>query len=273
MAKNQKNYGLIGIGDDIEIGKGGPRIKRVGDTLENRNNLDTDYARVKGADPQDPQDFVTKKFMETQANVSVTAQIDGTAPPVGAFVGQVAIVTTAGGGFSLKELYSWDGSAWEAINVFEGMRISVTDNLTGGTDTYLADHLYMWDEDGATWVDIGPATSVSNVSKSQRLTITNADADGNINIGAQLPTNAIVQKVSVNVTQAFNGTNPTLEIGDAGDADRFMATDEICLDKVGLYYAQVQHLYGADTQTLANLVKGVGNTQGSASILVDYVTQ
>lgn len=269
---DHKNYGQTGIGGNFEIGKKGPRIKDNAGVIEHRNQADNSFAIARGADPVGPNDLVTKKYLETQANVSVTAQIDGGAVVSGSFVGQVAIVTTAGGTYSLKELYYWDGSAWVLINTFEGMRISVTDPLSGGTDTYLGDHLYLWDEDGSVWVDIGPGAGLSNVVRHLRRTITFNDADGVINISNLVPANAIVLKVKQQVSQAFNGTTPTIKIGDAGDDDRFATVLESCIDMVGIYVSETYHLYGTDTQVIATLAKG-GSTAGQVNIVVEYVIQ
>lgn len=264
-----KNYGLTGVGPNVEIGKGGPRVKNSSGRVDFRNNADSDYANVAGADPTQDQDFVTKKYLETNANVSVTAQIDGGSPGSGAFTGEIAIVTTAGGSFALKELYRWDGSAWVQLTVFEGMRISVTDALSGGTDEYLADHLYLWDEDDSTWVDIGPNSALSNVLRKRSVTVDFNDSDGAINIGAVVPVGAIVTRVKANVTQVFNGTTPTLKVGDAGDDDRLMTDQQVCIDVVGLYVTENLHTYGSATQLIATLAKG-SSTQGQVDVCVEY---
>lgn len=267
---DHKNYGQSGIGPNVEIGKKGPRVKNNSDVIEHRNNADDDFVVTRGAPPVGDNDYVTKKYLETSASISVSGQIDGGSPPAGSFTGEIRIVTTAGGSFGLKELYRWDGSAWEEVNRPDGLRISITTPLTGGTDEYLGDHVYLWDETGDVWVDVGPTQSVSNIVRARRVTIDFNDADGAINIGDLIPANAIVLRGVANVTQAFDGTNPSLEVGDAGDTDRFAATNEICLDTVGLYKFETYHLYGADTQAIATLVKGAGNTQGQVSLVLEY---
>ena len=269
---NHKNYGQTGISGNTELGKKGPRLKDEGGAIAHRNSADNAYAIARGADPVGDNDLVTKKYLETRANVRVTGQINGGAPGTGAFVGEIRIVTTAGGSFNLQELYRWSGSAWEAVTVFEGMTVVVTDALTGGTDEYLADHIYVWDEDNTTWVDNGPSPALSNVRRARRVTIDFNDPNGANNIGDLIPQNAIVVGGMANVTQAFDDAAATLEVGDAGDTDRFAAVSEICLDVVGLYKFDAYHLYGADTQAIATLAKGT-STQGQVSLILEYIIQ
>jgi len=90
-----------------------------------------------------------------------------------------------------------------------------------------------------------------------------------LNIGAVVPSGAIITKVVVNVTQAFDGTAPTLNIGDSGDADRLMDEDEIDLKTVGIYVSDLHHLYGSNTQIEAAYVAD-SSAVGQASLLVEY---
>ncbi len=261
-----KRYGVTGIGGNVELGKGGPRIKDSSGVIEHRNAADDGYVIARGDHPVGDNDLVTKRYLETRADVQVTGQINGGSPP-GVVQGAVYIVTTAGGGYSLKELYYGGASSWELITVPEGLTIVVTDALTGGTDEYEADTVYVWDEDGSTWVKIGPSVSVTGVEKNERVTIDYTDV-GNNNVGSPIPINGIVNKVIVNVTQAFNGTTPLLNIGDAGDPDRLMDEIEIDLETVGRYVVDAYHLYGSATQVVAALAIGGSPTAGQCDILL-----
>jgi hypothetical protein len=83
------------------------------------------------------------------------------------------------------------------------------------------------------------------------------------NIGAVIPANTTVVKVTVNVTEAFNGS-ATLKIGDAGDDDRLMAIAEIDLTSTGVYVTECYYLYGSETQLIATLAGSP--TAGECSI-------
>jgi len=263
------NYNQEGIGSNVEFGKDGPRIKDNSGVLEVRNQADNALARLKAASPTEDSDVVTKEYMETHSSLRVTGQINGGSPPAAGTVGRVFIVTTAGGSYALKELYRDDGTQWVQITVTEGMRITVTDDLTGGTDEYDGDHIYVWDEDGGVWADVGPAPAVAKVTRTERLTLDYTNT-GNNNLGAALPANAIVEKVKVYVSQIFDGTSPELKIGDATDDDRHMQTKDSKLTKVGVYCVETYYLYGSSTQVVANLTIGGTPSQGQLSVLLSY---
>lgn len=259
-----KNYGQNGIGATLEIGKGGPKLKNSSGVLEARNNADDAYAIMRGLSPVNDNDLVTLEYLRTLGDVRVTGQINGGAPPA-VVNGAVYIVTTAGGGYGLKELWYGKGGSWEQITVPEGLTIVVTDALTGGTDEYESDHVYIWDEDNTEWDGVGPAPGVSKVEKNIRATIAFGDSGAN-NVGDPVDTDGITNRFLVNVTQAFDGSAPTLTIGDSGDPDRFMTVDECDLKTVGVYVVDVHHLYGSSTQVTATLTPD-GSTQGQASVL------
>jgi len=62
-----KNYGIKGVGSDVQFGKGGQRVKNESSKLKARNADDTDFVNVQGADPVEDQDFVTKVWYEQQS--------------------------------------------------------------------------------------------------------------------------------------------------------------------------------------------------------------
>ncbi len=213
--------------------------------------------------------MVTKKFLDERASVYVSAQIDGSVPTPAGAAGIFALVTTAGNGFSLNEIYRSDGSTWVAVTLIEGMVISVTDALTGGTDEYEADHRYMRDEDGTQWIDLGPSTAVTKIVKAERATFVFDDASP-LNIGAQLPSNALVTKLIVNVSTAFDGASEsTLEVGDSGNTARLAADTEINLAVAGVYVVDMYHLYGSATQVIGTYVQDTA-TVGVAEITLEY---
>jgi hypothetical protein len=263
-----KHYGVTGLSTNVELGKGGPRLKNNSGVVEHRNSADSAFVIVRGAHPIGENDLVTKRYLEERADVRVTGQIDGGSPPA-VVAGAVYIVTTAGGSYSLKELYYGGATSWEAITVLEGMRIGITDALTGGTDEYLADRVYMWDADGATWVNVGPLPSIPGMVRHERVTIGYTDTGDN-NLGSAVPNAGIAEMITVNVTQAFNGTTPQLKIGDSGDDDRHMTIDEVDLETVGKYVVHLYHKYGSSTQVVANLAIGGSPTAGQCDVVMNW---
>lgn len=261
-------YEQLSIGPNVEVGKEGPRIKSNGAAIEHSNYADDAFAIVRGAHPIDDNDFVTKQYLETRADVIVTGQIDGGSPPAAGTSGLVFICTTAGGAYNLNYLYRDNGASWDELPLVEGMHIKTTDNLAGGTVEFLGDHIYIWDEDGTEWVDIGPAPEETAVVKNARITL--AYTDTGVNLIKNIPANAIHAKVIVSVTQIFDGTTPVLIVGDVADPDRHMTTQGQNLAVVGVYETTNLYLYGAPTDINVTLTIGGVPTQGQALVYIEY---
>lgn len=259
------NFGLGAIGANVSLGKAGPRIKNNGGVVEHKNAADNAFAIVRGADPVGFDDVVTKRYLETRANVYVTGQIDGTTPPA-VVVGAVYMATTTGGTYTAGRLYYGEGAAWIEVTPTDGLTISITTALSGGTLTFTADHRYLWD--GAAWSDIGPGAVASKLVKTDRATLAFGTSSP-LNIGLALPTNAVVTKFIVNVTQVFNGTAPTVSFGVSGAVAELGATTESDLKTVGTYVIDCYKLYALNEQVIATYVADTSTT-GAAAIIVHY---
>lgn len=264
-----KNYGLVGVGSSVELGKGGARIKSTGGVVEARNTGDSAYAILRGAHPVDENDLVTLRYLKTKGDVAVTGQINGGAPPAAGTPGRVFICTTTGGTYTVNYLYYDDGSAWVEVVPSNGQSMVVTVDLTGGAVEFLGDNAYLWDLETTSWVNIGPAVS-SHSKQLQQRTVDIAYTDsGALNVGAAVSANGRVLSVYINVTQVFNGTVPTLIVGDAGDTDRFVLTTEVDLKTVGVYKLDMAHLYSVSTQVIATIAPD-GSTTGAANVTLVY---
>jgi hypothetical protein len=66
------------------------------------------------------------------------------------------------------------------------------------------------------------------------------------------------------VTAAFNGSSPTLEVGDADDTDRLTASGEFDLATPGLYEFSRMTRYAAETEIIGTYVAD-GSTRGRRS--------
>jgi len=265
-----KRYGVTGIGTDVELGKQGTRIINNSGAVELKDK-DGNFVVGRGAAPVAENDFVTKKYLETKADVTVSGQIDGANPPA-AVPGAVYVVTTTGGTYTAGELYyGITGPTWEAITVPDGLKIVVTVALTGGTLEFAADTLYVWDAGTSAWLKIGPAPeAVTGVEKTERASLV-FGTPGVIPVGSPVAINGIVIGVIVNVSVAFDGDTPaTLIIGDVGDTDRLMTNAEVDLSKVGRYLVDPYYLYASATQVNATLGVGANPSAGAAQIIVQW---
>jgi hypothetical protein len=261
------NFGLKSVGNNVKLGKGGPRVRNTSGVVEARTTADTAFAVVRGADPVGYDDFVTKRYLETQANVYATGQIDGGSPPAVA-AGATYLCTTTGGAYTAGKLYYAENATWNEVSPAAGLTISVTVALSGGTLTFTADHRYMWDADGAAWVDIGPAAAASGIMKTARASLAFGTTSP-VSIGSALPTNAVVSRIVVNVTQAFNGTAPTVSFGVSGSLTELGLVTESDLATTGTYVIDCYKLYASNEQVIATYVAD-SSSAGAATIEMHY---
>ncbi len=262
-----KRYGLTGVSSNVELGKGGPRLKDESGVVSARDTTDTAYAITRGADPVGEDDLVTLRYLRTRADVRVTGQIDGGAPPAAGTPGRVFVCTTTGGGYTVNHLYYDDGAAWNDVGPAEGQTMKVTDALTGGAVEFLADHAYVWDADGSVWRDLGPIASESAKNEWGETADVAFGTASPFNVGDAVPADTIAFGGVVIVTQAFDGAAPTLTIGDVGDTDRLCTAGEIDLTTVGVYAFDCGYTYSLATQITGTLVPD-GSAQGAAKVLV-----
>ncbi len=94
---------------------------------------------------------------------------------------------------------------------------------------------------------------------------------------ATLPANSLVLEVILHITTAFNGTGATIDIGDSGDIDRFIANADVAEGSVGFVRSSKTsaagahgHLYSTATTVQAAVNAGTGGTQGAATVYVLY---
>ena len=273
MSQNVKNYGQSGVASSVEIGKGGARVRDNAGAIEARNNADTGLANIRAASPVGDDDVVTKRFLATRANVQVVGQIDGSNPPA-VVEGQIRVCTTSGGAYVAGLLYRGESGAWVAIfadlaSIPTNLVIVVAVVLTGGTVSFAADTLYTFDGDAQTWELVGTSQTLTGVNKSLRADLAHNSA-ASVTLG-NMPANGGAFRVVVNVTQAFNGTAPSLQIGDGVSAARLMSSAEVNLKAVGTYVADCYYRYASATDILAAYSADT-STAGAATVEVLHTT-
>jgi hypothetical protein len=266
-----KHYDVNGLNGTVELGKGGPKIVDSSGTIEARDQAGTAFAKLRAGHPVDANDVVTLRYLQTKGAVVVLDQINGGGSiPSASPAGRVFVCTTTGAGYTVKNLYYANGSTWEEVVPSEGLSIAVTDDLSGGTLTFTADHSYLWDADGSTWIDLGPstATSLAKITKTREVALV-FGSSASVNVGTVIPIYGRILRVCINVTQAFNGTAPTVTVGDGSDADRFMTAIENNLKATGCYWIDTFYMMPAETQILAAYVAD-SSSQGAATIFVEW---
>jgi hypothetical protein len=277
-----KNYGINGLGALVELSKGGANLKNNAGVLEARNNADSAMAIMRGADPVSATDFVTKQYLEAAGAIAVIGNIydsGGSTPASTQFTGAgqegaIAICNESVGSFTDTYLYRLDTwntdvatSTWTEIVPSEGNSMAITDTTSGGSPTYTAEHMYIYDADGGTWVDVGSAYTADAITKSFRAALVFGTSSP-LAIGTPAA-NSIVTQVMVDVTEAFDGTAPTLNVGTAGTADLYMDETEIDLTTIGTYIVDIYKLDGGGTAAQAVYVPD-SSAAGAATILFKY---
>ena len=114
-------------------------------------------------------------------------------------------------------------------------------------------------------------TADSAVTDAGTLTTTITHTTGASVVIGNISQNKKVQTVTVDVTTAFDGTSPTLTVGDAGDTDRLMTNDYLDLTDVATYEATPNFTYtnATDTSILAYF-DADSSTTGTAVITITY---
>jgi len=280
-----KNYRQSGVSNILEFSKGGAKVKNSTGVIEARNNADAAYAVVRGADPVGSNDFVTKQYLLANANVTVIGNIydvGATTPGSTQFTsagqeGYLAICNESVGAFTIDNLYRLDTwltdvatSSWTEIVASEGLRFVMSDASSGGTDSYSADHIYIYDADGTEWIDIGPAAAATAISKNLQAALVFGTSTP-VAIGTPSIANSVITKVIVDVTTAFDGTAPLLDIGISGTVDLYMDQTEIDLKTIGVYVVDVYKLDAGPTAIIGTYAAD-SSSAGAASIMVKYDT-
>lgn len=208
----------------------------AGGQVEVRNAADDAYAVLRVAAPVGDNDAVTKYYADSiEKPLIVKRQADcSLAIPNNTATRGWVVVTTAGNGAVVGDILYDDGSGtgtMAIVSAVEGRTIAVTDALTGGTISFEADSIYIWDADGSTWIKIGDIANFTGAVRVIRFAIDNtASQDSTFSV----PANARIFETILQVTTEYSA-GTTISIGDATTADKFMGTGQNKPQKVDFY--------------------------------------
>lgn len=126
-----------------------------------------------------------------------------------------------------------------------------------------------WIYTSTGWVMVADEDSARTDADVLSIELTNADSGSNL-VGT-VSSNSRVTDVTVEVTEAFDDINATLNIGDVDVNDRLMSEDIIDLTETGTYTFTPSHVYnsGGDTDLNAYL-NPASSTQGSLKVIISY---
>jgi len=240
------------------------QIKASGGLLQVRNSDDTAFAKAQGANPTLDDDLVTKRYADSLPKpLIVTAQISGaSAVPANTGTRHFIAVTTTGVNANIGDLYLDDGTgsgnATKLVAV-EGRTIVVTDNLSGGTVTLLADTMYVWDADGSAWV------SASGINPVISYALTNAATQDS---AAQVPANARVLRTRVQISTVFSAGG-TISVGQVGSVSLLATTSQVDPQTTGIYEIPQETAWGGSALVVRVTVGGAP-AAGAGRVTVEY---
>jgi len=252
-------------------GPTGMAIKEAGGLLQVRNADDTAFARLQVDTPTADSDAVTKLYADTlEKPLIVSRQADTSAAlPTNTGVRGFVVVTTAGSGAAIGDLLYDDGSGAGTMSILaavEGRTIAVTDALTGGTITFDADSIYIWDADAGTpeWVKIGDIGSVTGTVRVIRFSVGTATVDSATSIAA----NDRILSASLDVTTPYSG-GATIELGKAGGTvDLIQDANDNRPQASHTYDKEQDTDWGAGGAAIRATVTGAG--VGASTVVVRY---
>jgi hypothetical protein len=251
-----------------QIGLGGPNLKNNAGAIEGRNAGDTAFAIMRGASPLGDNDLVTKAYADTLATRSiVTAQISGaSALPSNTGVEHFIVVSTSGGTGTIGQLYWDDGSGAGTVTVIpatSGSMILTTVALSGGTVSFKADTLYMWDVAATAWVAASGA-GASGSLRVIRFAITNAASQSS---ASTIPANAVVFDTKLDITTPYSG-GATITVGQTGTPALLMATTDNLATVAGIYDVEGDTAWGASALAVLITVAGAPAAGAGFAIVV-----
>ncbi len=249
----------------FQIGLGGPQLKNNASVIEARNSGDTGFVVVRGAAPVGDNDLVTKTYADTLSSRTVVSQQfnGGSALPSNTGTEQFYVVSTTGANATIGQLLWDDGSGSGTVTVIAAASrmIVTTQAFVGGTVTFKADSLYVWDTSSVAWVNAGGSSTTGQI-REIRMAITNAASQSS---ASSIPANAVVSEAQLDVTTPYSG-GATITVGQTGSASLLMATTDDLATVAGLYAVPQDTAWGASA--LAVLVTVAGAPAAGAGFCV-----
>lgn len=281
MSGFKKIKGLIGtIGNKFQFGYKQVMAKAQGGTaIDFRDKDDLAYANVRVASPIGDNDATPKLYVDTQSKpLIVKRQADtSTAIPNNTATRGFVVVTTAGSGAVIGDVLFDDGSASGQMTILnggpgEGRTIAVTDPLTGGTISFDADSIYIWDADGISWIKIGDIGSVTGATRVISVPFTFNDQGSFVDSTSLVPAGAVVLSSTVDFSVAFDGTAPTVSIGNSGNTSLVQGVSDNDPTEVGNHQNDEVIAWTGGALPVRVSVGGSLATAGSGVAYVVYAT-
>jgi hypothetical protein len=223
----------------FQFGLLGPQIKATGGNLEAKNTDDNGYVIFRGAHPVADNDFVTKLYADTgSTRYAVTAQFNPGAPndPLPTNTGSAHfIVVTAAHNLSGIGCLLWDNGSGSGdvavLTAADGRMIVTTQAFAGGTITFAAESVYLWDAGGNAWLN---ASGVATSAAVRTIRFPIAFAAATYLSATALPDNAVVLRSRLEITAPYAVAN-SITIGRSGSTTLLQNNQQNNCKAVGCY--------------------------------------
>lgn len=247
-------------------GTSGNKLKNNGSGIDARNSADSAYVNVRGLDPVIDNDLTTKQYVDKLASRYIcTAQISGaTALPSNTATEHFIVVTTTGGTGTIGQVYWDDGLGAGNVTIItltSGALVATPTALTGGTISFSADSLYIWD--GTAYHNVA-GSQITGAVQCITFTVTHATT----NSVTAIPAGATVLTCRVDVTTPFSAGG-TLSVGQTGSVSLLMTTAQSDPLTANGYINEQLTPWGASSLTVLATVGGAP-AAGVATVTVLY---
>lgn len=167
---------------------------------------------------------------------------------------------------------SFAGTATVTYDAFTGTLISslqhVTDEITFTDPVPTLNNLLpdQTGHEGEILVTDGTNAVWSPLVPSYEFTFNFGDATPKLLMN--VPADRVITQINMYVTEAFNGTTPSLSIGDTGDYASLMDTTDNNPIVISNWAVTPGKTYGADTDIYLSIVAGSGATTGAGLLVI-----
>lgn len=265
---SEKVYAFIGSIFRFGLGVTSVALKNNSGVVEFKNYDDSDYVIVRVKAPVADNDAVTKYYADSlEKPLIVKRQADCSAAlPANTGVRGWVVVTTAGTGAAVGDVLYDDGTGvgnMTIVAAIEGRTIAVTDALSGGTVTFFADTVYVWDDDGTQWIMIGgPGTGANKVV---RYVLDNTAAQDSVWL---IPANCRILRAHIEITTPYSAGG-TISLGQVGSVALLMATTDLDAQTTGIYEVPQDTSWGGSDLVVRTTVSGAP-AAGAGVAVVEY---
>lgn len=286
-----KNFGIKGVGNDVQIGKSGPRIKISGSDILFRNAADSAYVNLSALDPTAPEHVATKSYVDavatgldvkasvrvkTTANVTLAGGAPNTVDGVSLAANDRILVTNQttaaqNGIYFVQTLGTGSDGTW--------VRATDADSnpeVTAGMFTFVEEGTLAADT-GWVLITNNPITLGTTALAFTQFSSTSFTQDSlyrqatlgtgaSQNIGAVVPANAKVQRVKLTITTPYS-VGALVAISDG--TNTYMTGAENDAQSAGTYFAEILNTTVVASTQLVATVSGAP-AAGAATVWVDY---